>query len=337
MPEKEKNGEGVSLSRVSIPREQLQIGSVTLSIAAIFLVASIVQALAHTLILSLHPTLISRDYYRWVISALPMYLVAMPLSFLILRLGKASPPEKTERIGIPTLLGFLAICFFLTYAGQLFGNVVNFLIGFFTGHVPENTLESATMDAPRWVNLVFVGILAPVMEELFYRKLVIDRLRRYGDVFAMLSSGIVFGLIHGNFYQFFYAASIGCLFGFVYVRTGRIHYTVILHCVINLFGGVYAAEMLKLLDRELLAKDPLSALGQSPAGAVMLLLYFGVLMLSCIGAVVAAIFFFRRWRRASFWKGSVRPSAREWVRMTLLNPGVYFMCLVIVMLFLNNL
>ncbi len=321
---------------VSIPQERLQIASVTLAVAAIFLLASIVQSLLHSLILWNFPSLTTQSWYRWVIGSLPMYLVAMPFSLLIFRLGRSHAPEPREKMSGWVFLGLLAVCFGLTYAGQLFGNLINMIIGFFTGSVPENGLEAMTMDAPFWVNLVFVGLLAPVMEELFYRKLVIDRLRRYGDVIAIFVSGVLFGLIHGNFHQLFYAASIGCLFGYVYVRTGRIRYTVLLHVGINLVGGVYTTEMLKRLDAELFARDPLLALTQSPAGTIMYLAYMAFVLLSVIGAVLASVLLILRWKRAPE-KGAVHLTLAEWGRAVLLNPGVYLLLLVVVMLFANNL
>ena len=233
------------------------------------------------------------------------------------------------------LLGLLAICFGLSFAGQLMGNLVNWVISFFTGSVPENELATNTLNAPFWVNLIFVGLMAPVMEEIFYRKLVIDRLRRYGDLIAVFASGILFGLIHGNFYQFFYAASIGCLFGYVYVRTGRIRYTVMLHMCINLVGGVYTTEMLRRLDSELLMTDPAAALAQNPVGAVMYIAYMIFALLCVIGAFVAAVLLILYWRRMPK-KGEVYLSPLQWGKAVLLNPGVYLMLLVIVWLFADG-
>ena len=51
---------------------------------------------------------------------------------------------------------------------------------------------------------------------------------------------MIFGLCHGNFYQFFYAFGIGLVFGYIYTRTGRIRYTIVLHMIINFLGSVAA-------------------------------------------------------------------------------------------------
>ena len=45
----------------------------------------------------------------------------------------------------------------------------------------------------------------------------------------MLFSGLMFGLFHGNLNQFVYAFVLGLCFGFIYVKTGNIRYTIGLH------------------------------------------------------------------------------------------------------------
>ena len=80
-------------------------------------------------------------------------------------------------------------------------------------------LEVAT-SSNLWVNLFIMVLCAPVAEELIFRKLLIDRLTQYGEGVAVLFSGLMFGLFHGNLNQFVYAFVLGLCFGFIYVKTG---------------------------------------------------------------------------------------------------------------------
>ena len=54
----------------------------------------------------------------------------------------------------------------------------------------------------------------------------------------------MFGIWHGNFQQFFFAFFLGVLFSFVYIRTGRIIYTMILHGSLNLITSSVTTELL---------------------------------------------------------------------------------------------
>ena len=88
-------------------------------------------------------------------------------------------------------------------------------------------------------------ILAPLAEETVFRRFFIDRARPYGEKLAVVTSALAFGLFHGNFAQFFYAFGLGLVFGYVYVRTGRLRCSVLLHMFINLIGGVVSVMALE--------------------------------------------------------------------------------------------
>jgi membrane protease YdiL (CAAX protease family) len=171
------------------------------------------------------------------------------------------------------------------------------------------------------------------MEEVIYRKLVIDRLRCFGELPALLISGVGFGLIHGNFSQFFYAALIGIVFGYVYLRTGNILHTVLLHMLINLIGGVYTTEIYRYLDTELLVKDPAAAFAESPLGALLYGIYAVFFVLICIAAVVSLALLLLRWYRSPM-RAEQPLSRTEWVRVLLLNPGIWIFLIVVLMLFM---
>lgn len=74
---------------------------------------------------------------------------------------------------------------------------------------------------------------APILEELALRKVLLDRIHKYGGLPAAVVSGLLFGLIHGNSGQFIFAFFLGMIFAAVYLYTGRILYPIMLHFMIN--------------------------------------------------------------------------------------------------------
>lgn len=310
--------------------ERKQIASPAFAISFIFLFTFVLQIVIVSLIAHFAPELADRDWYMIVVSSLPMYAVAMPLSLLFYRQSKAEPPARREKLGFLPFLGLLAICFALSYIGNILGTLVNMIIGIITGEMPANDLQELTVNTPLWANLLFCGILAPILEELFFRKLIIDRLLRYGDKPALLMSGVVFGLIHGNFNQFFYAAAIGILFGYIYIYTGKLRYTITLHMVFNMIGGVFATEIIKRIDLEALTSGSFEAIIQNPIPFVLLLLYYMFIGLCFIATPIAIIFFAKKIR---FRKADFPLSSKEWVSVLLPNPGVWFLVAVILLLF----
>lgn len=99
-------------------------------------------------------------------------------------------------------------------------------------------------DTPVWLGIISYGILAPLGEELVFRGVVYGQLRKVLKVpFAVVLSGLAFGLFHGNLVQAVYATVIGCLLALVYEWYGTIAAPMLFHSVANLF--VYV--MLELL------------------------------------------------------------------------------------------
>ena len=316
---------------IDVRRERLQPASVAFGIAFISLFTAALQFFLVYLVRRFAPALADADWYVIVLSTAPMYAVAMPLSLLLYRIGRAEPPVR-RRMPPLVWLGLLAICFALMYAGNFIGIIVNAIISIITGKPVVNELAELTLNTPLWANLLFCGILAPILEEIFYRKLVIDRLRRYGDLAAILISGVLFGLIHGNLTQFFYAAFIGIVFGYIYLRTGRLRYTMGIHMAVNLVGGVYATEMSKQLTPILESADPLIAMAQNPTALLMVLAYFLFISACIIGAPVALVLL---WKKIHLEKATVRLSKEGAVRVFLVNPAVWLLCGVILLLFLG--
>lgn len=89
--------------------------------------------------------------------------------------------------------------------------------------------------------VIYACFLGPFMEELLFRGMILKRARRFGDRTAVAFTAVLFGLMHGNLLQFFYAASIGLILGYVAVRTSSIRYTVLMHMAINSFSTVMVA------------------------------------------------------------------------------------------------
>lgn len=99
-------------------------------------------------------------------------------------------------------------------------------------------------DTPVWLGIISYGILAPLGEEIVFRGVVYGQLHKVLKVpYAVVLSGLAFGLFHGNLVQAVYATVIGCLLALVYEWYGTIAAPMLFHSVANLF--VYV--MLELL------------------------------------------------------------------------------------------
>ena len=193
------------------------------------------------------PSLLDNVIISSLISAVCQYGIAFPVCLLILfRLPKDTNPS--EGIGFGKTVGGMCVALTLMSFGNSIGLFIIQLLEMATGKTLVNPVESATVGNSWIINLIFVAVLAPVMEELLFRKLFCDRLLPLGEGYAVVISAFIFGLAHGNFYQFFYAFLIGCFFSYLYVKTGRLRYSLGYHVIINLLGGVFAPWIIEKLS-----------------------------------------------------------------------------------------
>lgn len=299
-------------------KDKLQVGIPLVALAFYFIFASLVAGIIYAVAYLFIPALCEEMWFQMAISAVAMYVIALPIAALIFHAVPAQAPKK-ENMELHVFLGFVGICFGLTFIGGQIGNMLNQTIGAITGEVPENDLAETVMQMPMWANFLFTAICAPIFEEILCRKLMIDRLTKYGDLPALLISGISFGLIHGNFYQFFYAAAVGLLFGYVYLKTGKLRYTIAMHMILNFVGSVYTAEMLKLSEGLL-----------APISTLMAFAYIVFMGAAIIGGIVALILL---WKKISFARAEDALTGKQWAKVLLLNPASWIFAAAMVFMF----
>lgn len=103
-------------------------------------------------------------------------------------------------------------------------------------HATEDLFTATSMPSAI-ILFVQLTVIAPIMEELWLRGMVMESLRPYGNGFAIFVSAFLFGLIHANFEQFFYAAALGVFLGYIAVSTQSIVTTTIMHAIFNSISG----------------------------------------------------------------------------------------------------
>lgn len=172
-----------------------------------------------------------------VLGTFPMYIIGIPLLYLML---KRLPSRKPESYKISTVWLFMLIpiCYFMLIAGAYIGNFAGNLLSEVTGlNISNRTSDLISQASPLLIAVVVV-IVGPLMEEIIYRKLMIDKVMVYSPSAAVFLSGLCFAFFHTNIYQFFYAFFIGLVFGIVYINTGRLRYTFFLHACSNALGSL---------------------------------------------------------------------------------------------------
>lgn len=184
---------------------------------------------------ALAPALARSGVFLWLVSVLSAYGAGVPAAWLVLRGTEEAPPQPGAPLGPGRFFRSYLAGLGLMYLVNLATLALMGLVGLLRGQTVENPVDNMA-DYPLVLNLLLGCVIAPVCEEYLFRGLLLNRLRPYGERFAVWASALCFGLFHGNFSQFFYACAIGVLFAGVVLKTGRLRQAMLLHALINFVG-----------------------------------------------------------------------------------------------------
>ena len=84
------------------------------------------------------------------------------------------------------------------------------------------------------------AIVPAVLEEFALRGIVLGSLRKFGDTFALITSSLCFGIMHGNFEQIPFAFMAGLILGFVTIKTGSLRVAVFIHFLNNFISVAFS-------------------------------------------------------------------------------------------------
>lgn len=168
------------------------------------------------------------------------YLITSVMGVVLIRLWKRKDffrgMWKTERDMTPgAFWGILCIFVGGQTLFQLVAMFQEWVLNLFGLSVLE-PMMMATVSSETFGMFLYMGLFAPIVEEIIFRGMVLRGLAPYGKRFAVLGSAILFGLFHGNLVQSPYAFAVGLVLGYTALEY-NIVWAMVLHMVNNLILG----------------------------------------------------------------------------------------------------
>lgn len=170
-------------------------------------------------------------------------LIAVGLPFIIMKAvmkkyyDKPIPYSKPQnsKYLLPLLVIGLAVCF----VGDIFTSVA----AMFSDSISQASENAAAMTSANPDNAVDMilyflrtAIVPALIEESVMRGVIMQPLRKYGDMFAILMSALVFGLLHCNLAQIPFAFIAGIALGYIACVTESLWSSIILHAMNNTYS-----------------------------------------------------------------------------------------------------
>ena len=216
---------------------------------------------------------VSEKVISSIFSSLRLIMLALTdgagalILFLLTKKNMKAPAKRNMPFGY-WVVAFL-ICFgfggifmivgkivesFMLLPGTLIKSVFSIpLTGDVTG-VVESIVYADNSWLYFFVQVLVAAVLVPIIEEIIFRKLIIDNTSRYGYGAAVMISAFTFAVFHGNFTQFFYAFALGMIFAYVYAFTGKLRYTIFFHICYNMYSSFVISFANRLLPEGVLER-----------------------------------------------------------------------------------
>ncbi len=140
--------------------------------------------------------------------------------------------KKKENIKIGKKLLWTLMAFPIMY---LIGIVVELLIS--KMNINPTMIDSALFFDKSIVGYILfiieIAVLPAILEEILFRKVMLDGAKKYGTLFAIFFTSIMFGFMHMNIPQAVNAILIGILFSYLVIKTGSLIPAMLLHFINN--------------------------------------------------------------------------------------------------------
>ncbi len=187
----------------------------------------------------INPEILNNINATTIIVAICNYILPLPILIFLLKKIDSTNIEK-HNLNIKTYVKYLCITIALMWIGNIIGITITGILSGATQSEISNPIHDLINSTGIWLNILLISIIGPVFEEFIFRKLLIDRTIKYGARVSIILSAVMFALIHGNLNQFCYTILVGGFFAYVYIKTGKLRYTITLHMILNLIGSVLA-------------------------------------------------------------------------------------------------
>jgi membrane protease YdiL (CAAX protease family) len=248
-------------------------------------------------------------------------LIAVFISSLVLKTKESTKPEKRP-VSFKKFMILIPISFAVRTAGTLISNAISTVTGSYS-EVPELTELLANTNV--WIAFIFVGIVAPIIEELFFRKMLIDRLRPHGEMACLIVSALFFGLFHQNIEQFFYAFGMGLVLAHLYYHSGKYHLAVIIHAIFNITGIVplfFYDSLLEFIDTAYLIAEGSASIDALIPFASTIIAYFIYALVLLALTIVGIIIIGTNYKKFKIQKSNSPLSPAEQREVFWKTPGI---------------
>ncbi|MDD6988937.1 CPBP family intramembrane glutamic endopeptidase [Ruminococcus sp.] len=243
----------------------------------------------------------------------------MPGLFYFLFSGRSmSETIKTNYVRQKELWALVFVGMAVAMVANTVSDMVQTNFSFFGLQNSVSMSENVSSPLKIVLYIISTAIVPAFAEEFAFRGIFMGTLRKFGDTFAIITSAIVFGAMHGNIAQIPFAFILGLVFAYVDCKTNSILPSIIIHFLNNFY-----AVMLDILQSTEMFSD-----------RIFMIIYFILIAVFCILGLISFFYlikkdknFFRiadKTIQNSESETTILLTLKEKMKAFFINPGVIF-------------
>lgn len=176
--------------------------------------------------------------YTMLIPVIVFIIITKQKPLEVLNVRK--PGLKNMLLVIPLMIAIMPVVSFI-------GTISNIL---FKNYLMEAFSDFNDLPLAMWI--LMLGITPAICEELVMRGIILSNYKEINIHKAALMNGLMFGILHMNLNQFFYAALLGVIMAYLVYYTKSIFTSMFLHFLINSFSATlnWLIRAMDLLDMD---------------------------------------------------------------------------------------
>lgn len=221
--------------KLEIGRQSRFILIYSIILTAVPFICAVVQS---TQYLMVNPEMSADDLETIVNQVTPLYSIIAVLfgvAFILLKRRKKLFQYDLRTQNRPLPPQILLICISLFFAAQMIFSISDFAIralADFAGYTMYSTTDAIQDTEDSWALMLYAGFLGPIVEEVVFRGVIMNGLKKYGKVFAIITSSILFAFFHGDITQGIFAFFCGIILGYITTEYS-IKWAIVLHIINN--------------------------------------------------------------------------------------------------------
>ena len=165
-----------------------------------------------------------------------------------LKILKFTPPDfkklsTRDGYGGGTVAKLVVLCLGLQTASAFLTQIITMILDNFGLRGRTIDLSATTSFGANVFMYFYACLLGPVLEELLYRGVLLQSMRKYNERFAIFLSAAIFGLMHENYQQFILGFLLGIPLAVVAVKYNSLIPSIITHIIVNTTASVSSVVM----------------------------------------------------------------------------------------------